>query len=433
MNIEKKNTQTRYGQMRLLDQDSVVSRSLSLYGEWAQEEIEFLLRLIEPGATVLDIGAFIGTHTLAFSSRVGAKGKVVAFEPRIEAFSLLEENMRMNQRLNVDLHWAGVAEDERTIKLRRLTSDGSTNYAGLSLKIDELDPPGETYEVPLRTVDSLPLARLDLVKIDVEGMEREVLDGASQTLARFKPAICAECNSISAGLRILEWCLANEYECFGFITDGFNPNNFSGATENIFGNGKELNFLLLPQGRPAPAGILPIYAIDHADDIAALLFQKPQYPHEVLEKANRGSGPGLQNAPWGPQRLAALTNECDARQRQVLEASEAASRLRTELDRLREELDRLKSESHAMRAKMLSLITRSTDMAEQADRANSDLKRSQAEIDAASRRAADAQRERDTAIAELHAIRRTISWKIAAPIRLAGRGMHLLKRLVSRD
>ena len=284
---------TRYGRMHLLGRDSIVSESLALYGEWAQREIDFLAHFITPGSTVLDIGAFIGTHTLAFSTLVGDQGTVIAFEPRAEAFDLLTRNVQDNQRTNVHLRQQGVCDAPASIELHRMPPGALTNFAGLALDDDSGSASGPAYEVPLVTVDSLALPAVGLLKIDVEGMESQVLDGARETIASFKPAVFAEANSIAAGLKILAWCQANGYECLGHLTDAFNPENFNGQTRSIFDDGKELNLLLLPAGRAQPEGLPRVFPIDNADDIAALLLHKPQYPHEVLRLANKAQGPGL--------------------------------------------------------------------------------------------------------------------------------------------
>jgi len=73
---------SRYGSLRVIDTDFIISRSLTLYGEWAQGEIDLLSLFISSGDVVIDAGSFIGTHALAFAAIVGTSGRVLAFEPR---------------------------------------------------------------------------------------------------------------------------------------------------------------------------------------------------------------------------------------------------------------------------------------------------------------------------------------------------------------
>jgi FkbM family methyltransferase len=425
----------RYGRMHLLGRDSIVSESLALYGEWAQREIDFLAHFIAPGSTVLDIGAFIGTHTLAFSALVGDQGTVIAFEPRAEAFDLLTRNVQDNQRTNVHLRQQGVSDAPASIQLHRMPPGAPTNFAGLALDDDDEGPAsGPAYEVPLVTVDGLALAAVGLLKIDVEGMERQVLDGARETIASFKPAVFAEANSIGAGLKILAWCQASGYECLGHLTDAFNPENFNGQARSIFDDGKELNLLLLPAGRALPEGLPRVFPIDNADDIAALLLHKPQYPHEVLKLANRAQGPGRSYpSPLAQARqklegevsdLQAEVQSAQATQRAqavalqaAAEAAQAASqareRLQGELKALQSALDAAEGKADALTARLTQALVAQGRVGLQLADATSDLVHANAYLDAL-------KNQHEAALAELTALRNSRSWKFTAPLRRVG-------------
>jgi len=405
--------------MHLLGLDSVVSESLALYGEWAQREIDFLASFIAPGSTVLDIGAFIGTHTLAFSSMVGEQGAVIAFEPRAEAFELLSRNVKDNGRTNVHLHQEGVAEVPSTIELQRLQPGALTNFAGLALEND--GGSGSGYKVPLITVDGLSLPAVGLLKIDVEGMERQVLEGARKTIASLKPAIFAEANSISAGCRILDWCQSNGYECFGHLTDAFNSDNFNGETRNIFDGGRELNLLLLPAERALPSNLPRVFAIDNADDIAALLLHKPQYPHEVLRLANRQQGPGLlypspaaQAAAEAQKKLQDEVSNLQVRLEAAEEAARASSRTRDrlqgELDALQLRFEALKDGSDALLAQLQQVSTAKDHVSRQLASTASELARAKEHLEAM-------KSENEAALAKLTVLRSSRSWRFTAPLR----------------
>jgi len=414
--IEPHLVATRYGRMHLLGRDSIVSESLALYGEWAQREIDFLAHFIAPDATVLDIGAFIGTHTLAFSTLVGEQGTVIAFEPRAEAFGLLSRNVQDNQRTNVRLHQRGVSDAPATIKLHRLAPGALTNFAGLALEDDDAGPAsGPAYEVPLVTVDSLALSAVGLLKIDVEGMERQVLDGARETIATFQPAVFAEANSISAGLKILDWCQASGYECLGHLTDAFNPGNFNGETRNIFDDGKELNLLLLPSGRATPPGAPRVFPIDNADDIAALLLHKPQYPHEVLSLANRTEGPGLSYP--SPAAKAAV----EARQRLENEVSDLQSEIQAAGVAQLAQATALQATAEAARRQADALQAQLAEASMTSERVTRQLASTASDLEQTNERLDELKAQHETALAALTALRESRSWRFTAPLRSASR------------
>jgi len=454
---------TRYGRMHLLGRDSIVSESLALYGEWAQREIDFLAHFIAPGSTVLDIGAFIGTHTLAFSSLAGDHGTVIAFEPRAEAFDLLSRNVQDNHRTNVRLHQKGVANAPASIELHKFQPGALTNFAGLALADDGGPASGQAYEVPLITVDSLSLPTVSLLKIDVEGMERQVLDGARRTITSLKPAVFAEANSISAGFKILEWCQANGYECLGHLTDAFNPDNFNGETRSIFDDGKELNLLLLPAGHTLPEGLPRVFPIDNADDIAALLLHKPQYPHEVLRLANRAQGPGLSYpSPMAQAAVEAqkkLENEVSELQSEVqaaqaaqvaqlaqaaelqaaaeaaqaaamqgaAEAAKAASEIR---ERLQSELEALQSKLDSAQGKADALLAQLEETSATKNRVELQLADTSSELATANEHLDALKSQSETTLAALAALRDSRSWRFTAPLRHAS---HQLRSLLNRS
>src|SRR5579884_3184354 len=73
--------QCRYGTFLIPTGDTGVGRSLAIYGEWSEAEIDLFRKFVRPGMTVLDVGAHIGVFTLPLAGLVGAGGLVLAFEP----------------------------------------------------------------------------------------------------------------------------------------------------------------------------------------------------------------------------------------------------------------------------------------------------------------------------------------------------------------
>jgi FkbM family methyltransferase len=140
-----------------------------------------LTRLISRGATVYDIGAHVGFHTLLTSRIVGPSGRVCAFEPLPRNLHYLRQHLALNGVSNVRVVEAAVA-DRATDEA--FSDDGS--YMG------RLRPGGNRV---VKTVAVDPLVRdgtlppPDYVKIDVEGAELRVLNGMRDTLATYRPLI----------------------------------------------------------------------------------------------------------------------------------------------------------------------------------------------------------------------------------------------------
>lgn len=277
---------TRYGKMRIIEADNVVSGSLSLYGEWAEDELHLLGQIIPPGAVVLDVGAFIGTHSVAFSKFVGITGKVYSFEPRKEIYDILSENISINNCKNVTALNIGLAEKVQTLDTQPIDLETNSNFGGLSIR-DNLPPLGSNkYQINLSTIDSIKVGKIDLIKLDVEGMEKSVLDGAIETIKRDRPIVFCECNSLSAGYESIEFCQDFQYDTFGFLASAYNPNNFNAVDKNIFGASKELALLLVPREKTATtlAGIsgFQLMPIKNLEDLVLPMLNKSQYPYEVL-------------------------------------------------------------------------------------------------------------------------------------------------------
>ena len=74
--------------------DDYIGRSLDIYGEFSEGEIEAFSLLVHPGDIVLDVGANIGSHTIWFAQAVGPTGGVMAFEPQRLLFQTLCPTLR---------------------------------------------------------------------------------------------------------------------------------------------------------------------------------------------------------------------------------------------------------------------------------------------------------------------------------------------------
>lgn len=204
--------ETRFGRMFTLRGDTVISRSLRIYGEFAGEEVDSILSLVRPGDHVLDLGANIGFHSLALARAVGPGGRVTSVEPQRLCFQLLSANVTQNQLPWVHCLRAAAGEAAGTCSVPVIDPAAQQNVGATAVTLDPGDGPSET--VPVITVDSLGLSRCDLIKIDTEGFEDRIVLGARATLAAHRPALYVELHDrdklhrIATALRPLDYSLA---------------------------------------------------------------------------------------------------------------------------------------------------------------------------------------------------------------------------------
>lgn len=280
---------TRYGTMECLSSDSVVSQSLLRYGEWAQFELDLIATLLRPGDVALDIGAFLGTHTLGMAAMVGPTGRVHSFEPRAAIRLLLEGNVRRNGLVQVKVQPFAAGAANETMTLPAINIESQANFGGLALDPVPVAEGKAVEEVQIRKLDDLGLGRVDFLKIDAEGMEAAVLTGARSMLAACQPALLAECNDLEHGGSTFAACREQGYELFGVLSPAYNPANLRGETENMFGEASEVSVLALPPSRAEaldPAVLPHLAPLATLDDLALLLLHKVQYPLEVLASSN---------------------------------------------------------------------------------------------------------------------------------------------------
>lgn len=146
-----------------------------------EEEVLLIRRYIDSGSTFIDVGANIGTIAIPVAKTVH---KVIAFEPVKENYELLEENIRLNRLTNIEVHTVALGKERGTINLVAQDDKDASTY---SVR--------EGGDISVIQLDSI-LTSADFIKIDVEGYELEVLQGAKETLRQSKPSILFEVNLI---------------------------------------------------------------------------------------------------------------------------------------------------------------------------------------------------------------------------------------------
>jgi FkbM family methyltransferase len=258
----------KHGYFAFNEFDETIGNSLNNYGEWCEGEFDFFKEVINSGDIVLDIGAYIGTHTVFFAQQVGTLGKVLAFEPQRSSFQLLNTNLTLNALYNTHCFQAGLSDEIGVIKLPVADPYEGRNYGGLSI---EGYQQGE--ELSILTIDSLHLKQCDHIKIDVEGMEAKVLRGGRETIKRLRPILYVENNDVDKSSEIIQLLLEMNYDCWWHFIPYYNQNNFFGSKENIFSQQKrsfEANIACFPAEQAIkPTHLIPVSGINDNWKIAS--------------------------------------------------------------------------------------------------------------------------------------------------------------------
>jgi FkbM family methyltransferase len=236
----------RHGPMVYNKNDVYIGRALEKYGESSEIEQEFFRQLVRTGDLVVEVGANIGTHTVGLSRLVGPSGVVFAFEPQRLVFQSLCANLALNQCANVYAFNEALGAQSGEIAVPATNPFAQGNFGGLSLI-------GATSgdRVRMRTLDSLQLAACHLLKVDVEGMEIDVLRGALETIAKFRPALYVENDREEKSKELIGLVFDSGYHAYWHLPPLFNPDNFAKDPENAFPGVVSINMLCLP----AEAGV----------------------------------------------------------------------------------------------------------------------------------------------------------------------------------
>jgi FkbM family methyltransferase len=173
-----------------------VSVEIFNHSQYDAAQLELLLQIMDmrhqhtgDGVVVLDGGANIGAYTCAFATAMSGWGSVVAFEPQELIYYALCGNIVLNNCLNARALRAGLGAHNGVAQVPLLDYTRSRNYGGVSLMGDHTGP---TQDVPLQCIDGFAFPRVDMIKLDIEGMEIEALRGARETIQRCKPLMCIE-------------------------------------------------------------------------------------------------------------------------------------------------------------------------------------------------------------------------------------------------
>lgn len=180
-----------------LDPQYGIDKHIIEKGSWEGHIVQFLQFWVRPGFVCVDVGANAGYHTLAMAGQTGVSGKVYAFEPNDLILPRLFQNIDLNPALKSSIIVRKMALSDKPGELKVFQSGENLGNAYVSAEYNEKywnTGAADDFQIcPVNCLDlELEGERIDLIKIDVEGMELQVLKGASNILSIHQPTIIFE-------------------------------------------------------------------------------------------------------------------------------------------------------------------------------------------------------------------------------------------------
>lgn len=247
--------------------DIYVGGALSKYGEYSYLEAELLRKLVR-GGLMIDVGANMGAHTIAVAN-TGAQ--VLAIEPQPLFARLIRCSALINNYSTVRVLEAVCGDTPGEVNKANFTYKDTNNYGAYGRDNEHFVGKG----TPMVRLDDLytayNLQECSVIKIDVEGMELDVLRGTEDLTKKQHPFILVEADRENMVAPLVRFAESHDYTAFWVANFLYNPNNFFRDTENIFPNTCSIDLLFQPKDYIMVQGLKQAKESDtlSSDDLAS--------------------------------------------------------------------------------------------------------------------------------------------------------------------
>ena len=213
--------------------EDLIVRALQAHGEWGAAETELLAPVLPDAPVVWDLGAFLGSFSLGLA-RHHPLARVLAVEANPRVLPCLARNLDRLLACPARALHAGVGGRAGWL-VPRARPDAETNHGAQDYDL-VTGPAGPAGAVPCRTLPELRAEHgdYDMLKLDLEGLETEVLQGDRAYIAARQPVIWAECNEDRASLALLNALAGLGYAPVYLAFPAFRRANFNRATDLIY-------------------------------------------------------------------------------------------------------------------------------------------------------------------------------------------------------
>ena len=250
--------------------DPWVGRSLREYGEWSEQELVLFQSILKPGDVAIDAGANIGAFTIPMAKAVGPTGRVFAFEAQRRLHHLLSANIAINNLMNVRNPHVALGETNHshsTVRVPNVNFTQSGNFGAVSL-VDQTYTESQTHAIEKISLDTWFMNQWLLkgtemennkgdrmcpafIKIDVEGMEEQIVRGFTHGIQRCAPILYVENNCLKDSPGLLKLLMETfHYEVAWDLAPYYSPDNYKVSTQDIFQGLMSVNVLALPHSMP---------------------------------------------------------------------------------------------------------------------------------------------------------------------------------------
>lgn len=180
-----------------LDISEFLQAHLYLFGSYELPTVRFIRKLLSKGGTAVDVGAQIGYLTLVMAMSGEKSATVYSFEPEPENIRRFNRNIHLNTISNVTLIQKAVSNTNSPIKLYLSADHNAGTHSTIA---SDPNVSSQYIEIPAVTLDTVVsehnITELSLVKIDVEGAELEVIQGAQNTIQELQPTFIIELSEV---------------------------------------------------------------------------------------------------------------------------------------------------------------------------------------------------------------------------------------------
>lgn len=239
--------QTNNGTLVINPRDRFLGRCLDIHRTFSPDEVGLLCHFIDENSVIVEAGANMGSLTVPMALR--KPKRIYAFEPQRLVFQMLCANLVLNGVTNVVAKQQAVGATYGHLYVPELDPEIPASFGSLALGAFN-----EGERVERATLDSLKLDACTLIKVDVEGMEEEVLLGALGTIEEYRPILYLENDRVDKSEALLDTVLGLKYRAY-WHTPALAP-----FANDEFGRLVSINVLCIPRGQEMALPLTEIHS-----------------------------------------------------------------------------------------------------------------------------------------------------------------------------